>query len=98
MQLYLTQENHMTTSTISPFENISYGKQLALFIIAWREMNDSVAMIEQAERVFAGENIESSSIALFEQEALRIRNEVIERELMEKVIEIAEAKLLTRCV
>ena len=88
----------MTTSTISPFENISYGKQLALFIIAWREMKGSVTMIEQAERVFAGENIESSSIALFEQEALRIRNEVIEHELMGKVIEIAEAKLLTRCV
>ena len=88
----------MTTSTISPFENISYGKQLALFIIAWREMNDSVAMIEQAERVFAGENIEPPAIALFQQGAQRIRNEVIERELMEKVIEIAEAKLLTRCV
>ena len=88
----------MTTSTISAFENISYGKQLALFIIAWREINGSVAMIEQAERVFAGENIEPSSIALFEQEALRIRNEVIEHELMEKVIEIAEAKLLTHCV
>ena len=67
----------MTTSTISAFENISYGKQLALFIIAWREINGSVAMIELAERVFAGENIELSSIALFEQEALRIRNEVI---------------------
>ena len=88
----------MTTSTISAFENISYGKQLALFIIAWREMNDSVAMIEQAERVFAGENIESSSIALFEQEALRIRNEVIQHELMGKVIEIAEAKLLAHCM
>ncbi len=88
----------MTTSTISPFENISYGKQLALFIIAWREMNDSVAMIEQAERVFAGENIESSSIALFEQEALRIRNEVIQHELIGKVIEIAEAKLLAHCM
>lgn len=45
----------MTTSTISAFENISYGKQLALFIIAWREINGSVAMIELAERVFAGE-------------------------------------------
>ena len=88
----------MTTSTISAFENISYGKQLALFIIAWREMKGSVTMIEQAERVFAGENIEPSSIALFEQEALRIRNEVIERELMEKVIEIAEAKLLAHCM
>ena len=88
----------MTTSTISPFENISYGKQLALFIIAWREMKGSVTMIEQAERVFAGENIESSSIALFEQEALRIRNEVIEHELMGKVIEIAEAKLLAHCM
>ena len=88
----------MTTSTISPFENISYGKQLALFMIVWHEMNGSVAIIEQAERVFAGENIEPSSIALFEQEALRIRNEVIEHELMEKVIEIAEAKLLKHCV
>ena len=88
----------MTTSTISAFENISYGKQLALFMIVWHEMNGSVAIIEQAERVFAGENIEPSSIALFEQEALRIRNEVIEHELMEKVIEIAEAKLLKHCV
>ena len=55
-------------------------------------------MIELAERVFAGENIELSSIALFEQEALRIRNEVIKRKLMKKVLEIAEAKLLAHCV
>jgi hypothetical protein len=71
---------------------------LALFIIAWREMNGSLVMIEQAERVFAGENIEQSLTALFEQEALRIRNEVIEHELMGKLIEIAKSKLLTYCM
>lgn len=67
-------------------------------MIVWREMNGSVAMIEQAERVFAGENIEQSLTALFEQEALRIRNEVIEHELMGKLIEIAKSKLLTYCM
>ncbi len=71
---------------------------MALFIIAWREMNGSLVMIEQAERVFAGENIEQSLTALFEQEALRIRNEVIEHELMGKLIEIAKSKLLTYCM
>jgi hypothetical protein len=67
-------------------------------MIVWREMNGSVAMIEQAERVFAGENIEQSLTALFEQEALRIRNKVIEHELMGKLIEIAKSKLLAHCM